>query len=149
MTPALRETLVAVASQASDAADPWWIIGSAAVALVGGAVTNVGDVDLLMAPADASRFLRRLGSVSVCREPDPLFRSDIFGTWNDPPLTVEVFAGFCYFSSGSWRPVWPITRVGVAVENQTLFVPSANELKALLLGFGRAKDMARAALMPA
>jgi hypothetical protein len=56
--------------------------------------------------------------------------------------------GFRYFRRASWRPVWPLTRVAVVVQNQTVFIPSAEELKSLLLGFGRDKDIARAALIP-
>jgi hypothetical protein len=140
---------VAVADVAGDAADSWWIIGSAAVALVGGAVDEVRDVDVLMSSADASNLLARVGSGPARREPDQRFSSDVFGTWKAPPLPVEFMGGFCYCSTGLWRPVRPVTRDAVGVDGRTLFVPSAAELKALLLGFGRDKDIARAALIPA
>ena len=139
---------MSVATVAVDACDSWWIIGSAAVALVGGAIADIRDVDVLMSPTDASRFLDRVGSESERRAPDPLFSSSVFGTWNAPPLPVEVMGGFSYCHSGSWRQVWPLTRREVLVADRVLFVPSSEELKALLRGFGREKDIARAALIP-
>ena len=147
MTPALRETLVAVAGATKQAVDPWWIIGSAEVALVGGEVRDVRDVDVLMSRRDAHAFLRRVGSAPATRDPDALFRSEVFGTWNEPPLAVDVMGGFSLFSGGMWRPVSPGTREPVGIQDQTLFVPSREELRALLLDFGREKDIARAALI--
>jgi hypothetical protein len=52
VTPELGETLARVADALAEARQPWWIIGSAAVALHGADVT-VGDVDVLLGEADA------------------------------------------------------------------------------------------------
>ena len=56
MFAALTETLGMLAQAAARAAEPWWIIGSTAVALHGGAVARVKDVDLMMSPGDAEEF---------------------------------------------------------------------------------------------
>jgi hypothetical protein len=101
-----------------------------------------------MSVGDAQQLLRRVDSGSLRAEPDPLFRSDIFGTWMGPPLPVEVMGGFSYLLSGSWRPVWPTTRLAVMIDGHMLFVPAPAELRALLLAFGRDKDVERAALIP-
>jgi len=42
-----------IGQAAAGAADPWWIIGSAAVVVHGGAVPHVKDVDLMMSGGDA------------------------------------------------------------------------------------------------
>jgi hypothetical protein len=128
--------------------EPWWIIGSAAVALHGALATGVRDIDLMMGLADARRLLARLG---LQPEPDsrhPQFRSELFVVWREPPLPVEIFAGFSLAYSEGWRPVVLQTREAVSVQGRTLYVPSKNELRELLLSFGRPKDLERARLLP-
>src|SRR4051812_43248015 len=99
-----------LAGAIADAADPWWIIGSAAVTLHGAKVPNVRDVDLLMSAADAERALGRLGAQTGATKPSLRFRSEVFGTWNEPPLPVEIMGGFSVATPAGWRPVVPETR---------------------------------------
>jgi hypothetical protein len=136
-----------VAELAADASDDWWIIGSAAVALHGAQVPAVRDIDLLMSARDAERFLKRVGGRERAGKPSAKFRSDVFGTWVDPPLPVEVMGGFSLAIAGEWCPVLPETRERKTIGGQVLFVPSAAELKAMLLSFGRPKDIDRASLL--
>ena len=149
LTPALHKTLTMVADLAEDAAEPWWIIGSAAVALHGASIGDVRDVDLLMDAADATRILERLGLASAPDSAHPQFRSSVFGIWSAPPLPVEIFAGFRLASEAGQRPVRFRTRHAIHVSGRTLFVPSRRELHALLLSFGRPKDLERARLLVA
>jgi hypothetical protein len=146
LPPGLEETLAEVAHVAADASEPWWIIGSAAVALHG-ARTGVRDVDLMMGIADARHFLQRVGVISTPDTEHPQFRSIVFGTWLDPPLPVEVFAGFTLANSGGWHPVALQTRESVSIQGRTLYVPSIDELHDLLLTFGRPKDLERVRLL--
>jgi hypothetical protein len=145
----LRQTLVMVAELAVPAADPWWIIASAAVALHGAPVDDVRDVDLLMSARDASAALLRVGVEPHAGHATKLFRSAVFGTWYGPPLPLEIFGDFDFAGPGGWSRVAPATREPVAIDSHTLFVPSAAELKQMLIGFGRPKDLARARLLPA
>lgn len=138
-----------LASAVADAADPWWIIGSAAVALHGAKVPDVRDVDLLMSAGDAQRILRRLGAETGAAKRSAKFRSDVFGTWSESALPVEIMGGFSVATPAGWRPVVPETREAVSVGDQRLFVPSAAELEALLRSFGRDKDFERARLLRA
>ena len=147
LPPDLEETLAEVADIAADASKPWWIIGSAAVALHGVSVADIRDVDLMMCLADARQFLQRVGVLSTPDTGHAKFRSEVFGTWRMPPLPVEVFAGFELADSQGWRPVVLQTRQAVRVAGRTLYVPPKDELRELLLSFGRAKDLDRARLL--
>ncbi len=142
MTPALRETLARVADALAGAGRPWWIIGSAAVALHGADV-SVGDVDVLLAEEDARAVLPALGLGVTAGEGSALFRSAVFARWDAPPLTVEFMAGFGFRAADGWHPVRPATRERVMLGDRALFVPGRTELIAMLQGFGRAKDFER------
>ena len=142
MAPALHETLAMVAAAMARAVQPWWIIGSAAVALHGADVT-VGDVDVLLGEDDARALLPALGIAPAAGEGTALFRSAMFARWMAPPLTVEFMAGFRFRAADGWRVVMPTTRERVTVEGAALFVPGRAELVAMLAGFGREKDSER------
>lgn len=143
----LRRTLEAVADLAAPAAEPWWIIASAAVALHGAPVEDARDVDLLMSEEDARATLLRAGVEPRAGEGTTQFRSAVFGTWLGTPLPVEIFGGFEFAGPAGWTRVLPDTREPIAVGSKTLFVPSAAELREMLIGFGRRKDLARAELL--
>ena len=128
-------------------ADDWWIISGAAVALHGVADIEVADIDLLVSLCDAGPLASRLGIALAPGEANDLFRSALFGRWLEPPLPVEIMAGFRVRSGDGWSEVWPTTREAVRVEGATVFVPSREELELMLLGFGRPKDHARAKLL--
>ena len=147
LTPDLERSLLMAAENAADALDPWWIIGSTAVALHGGEVGPVKDVDLMMSARDAQNFLEKARVAATGVVPSDRFRSQIFGTWNGPPIPVEVFGGFEVFTGGEWRPVFFATRQTVNLSAAALFVPSRAELIDLLRTFGRPKDLQRAELI--
>lgn len=140
----LERTLLAVADLATQAADPWWIIGSAAVALHSGHADQVADVDLLMSAADAERVLGATGAERLDGKPSLRFRSAVFGVWRGAALPVDVMGDFSLFTGETWRPIRPLTRQGFAIAGQTLYAPAAGELRDILLAFGRPKDLARA-----
>lgn len=147
LTPALAATLRRIADEAAAAKDDWWIIGSAAIALHGGAVGPVKDVDLLMSERDAAALLRRAGIEPAPGTPDALFHSRVRGTWDAPPVPVDVMGGFSFATADGWREPALATREAIAVGDRQLYAPAVAELKALLLSFGRAKDRARTALL--
>jgi hypothetical protein len=149
MSAALAETLVMVAQAAGEAADGWWLIGSAAVVLHGGEVPNVKDVDLLMSARDAEAFIKRVRAKHGGAETSDRFRSSVFGIWNAPPVPVEVFGGFSVITDSGWRPISMSTREPVTVKGATVYVPAAEELIRHLQSFGRPKDLERATLLRA
>ncbi len=146
MSPALVDTLQAVAKAAAVTRDRWWIIGSAAVVLHGGKA-DPHDVDLLLSARDARRLCQLLGIAPIENAPSDLFQSALFARWDGPPLPVELMAGLKLHTQTGWSAVRPRTRLPVAIGQATLFVPDRTELIAILRSFGRPKDLARADLL--
>lgn len=143
----LFETLQAVSAAMRPARQPWWIISSAALALHGIDPGPVGDVDVLFDLRDAADMLGPLGLEARKGTGSNLFRSQLFVTWHEPPLPVELFAGFELCERGVWTRILPVTRQPIMVGGAALWVPERDELRALLLRFGRPKDLARAELL--
>lgn len=141
---ALVTSLKAIGPIMAQAHDPWWIIASAAVALHGADAGHVSDVDVLLSIADARRILPGIGIAPRAGSAHAAFRSSIFGTWSDTALPVEFMAGFERLSGTQWFPVLPVTRQAVRVESGVVFVPEKTELEAMLIAFGRPKDLERA-----
>ena len=149
LTPEVRQTLAMIADVVAFAGGPWWLIGSAAVALHGAEVVVANDVDLLMTEEDAATLLRTLAVPALRKPAHPLFRSTVLGLWTEPPLPVEIMGGFESATKHGWKRVWPQSRQPVTVGDRTLFVPSADELRDMLIEFGRPKDLERARLLKA
>ena len=144
LSPPLRDTLTWVASVMGEAADPWWVIASAAAALHGVTAPEVGDVDVLASDRDAAALLGRLGIEPLVVPAHPLFRSRILGRWTAAPMIVEVMSGFHIRDGPAWREVRPDTREPVDMNGVRLFVPSRAELASMLTAVGRPKDLERA-----
>lgn len=116
--------------------DPWWVIGSAAMALHGAQGLEVGDIDLLMSRRDAAALLRRQTVEPRPGVPGGRFRSDVFGRWRAGAVTVEVMGGLHVDEMA----LVPRSRVAIG----RLYVPDVAELIAMCVSFGRPKDVARA-----
>jgi hypothetical protein len=148
LPPALAQLLGSLAAELGACREPWWLIGSAAMAVHGAAV-EVADVDLLLAVADAQAFLDRRGVAAEAGTPNDIFSSAVFATLPAPPFTVELFAGFRVRGADGWRPLVPETRQMVPIADSTVFVPSIAELIEWGRLFGRPKDAAREPLLQA
>ena len=127
----------------AEARDPWWLIGSAAMALHGAPVT-VADIDLLTSVDDARRLF---GDRLAPGAPSTLFRSDLFGRWRIGAFEVEVMAGLALRGEVGWQPVELAGRERVVLDGQPLFTPGVAGLITLCRRFGRPKDEARAKLL--
>jgi hypothetical protein len=149
LDPRLLATLEHLASFTSQLSDPWWLFGSAAMALHGARPIAIGDVDLLVSRADAPALFDRLGLPLAPGTASDRFRSDIFACWRDPPLSVEILAGFHVRSGGEWQEVLPRTRVEMMLPSGVVYVPDVPELIALCRLFGRPKDFERIKLLEA
>ncbi|WP_310596167.1 hypothetical protein [Sphingomonas sp.] len=147
MTPTLASTLAAVAKAMAPATRPWWVIGSAAVALHDVAAGEVRDVDVLIDPVDVTALFGELSIAPITLAPDPLFRSDVFARWTGAGLPVEFMAGFSVATVDGWSAVRPVTRQAIALGAATVYTPDRAELIALLRRFGRPKDLRRAAAL--
>lgn len=126
-----------------DAKEPWWVIGSVAVALHGGRPGQIRDIDVLLGHIDAKRCFRQLGLSNLLAR-DAAFRSDLFAQWTDTTVKIELMAGLKVKLAGRWKPISIQTREEV---RPGLFVPSRDELRAILISFGREKDLLRAATL--
>ena len=141
--PRLSRTLLLIAEATEDFRDDWWVIGSAAAALVGAEIVEMRDVDLLVSPDDFDRLAARWPEAVVAAAPDGKFRSAKFLRHCASALPVEAFAGFEMNIRDRWRAVAPMTREA----HGGVFTPSAAEQIALLETMGRDKDRRRAALL--
>lgn len=149
MTPpaSLHATLQnAVPAIAGTCRDAWWIIGSAAMTLVGVDGIEPQDIDVLCserdaqamrdawsrqldanwAPADASRFRSRFARFAG------------FG------MPVEVMGGLQVHAAGGWLPVDVADDVVVDTAGGAVRVPTRDEQVRILRLFGRDKDLRKA-----
>jgi hypothetical protein len=143
----LIETLGSVAAIMEEARDPWWIIASTAAALHGAKPITVADVDVLLSVEDINRILPLIGIEPHPAPPNPLFRSEVLAKWPGPPVPVDLMAGFEYRVGDAWHMVRPVTRQAIAVGAATVYIPERDELRRIITGFGRPKDLERARLL--
>ncbi|MFS0771603.1 hypothetical protein [Sphingomonas sp. 1P08PE] len=137
----------AVSAVMAAARDPWWVIGSAAVALYVDRGIDVRDVDVLLSVRDIESLATGLRLTFADADDDRLFRSTRFLRWSIDGMPVEFMAGFAINRPSGWRPVELATREEIDVAGAPIFIPARAELRAMLIEFGREKDLARAALM--
>lgn len=142
LPPPLHTALEMTATAMAAARDPWWIIGSAAVALHGVSPIRVRDIDVVLSVVDAHRILPDLDVPLTPGIADSRFRSEFYCQWTAPPVPVDFMAGFHAYG----ELLIPETREEIS---PGLFVPSRQELLAMLRYFGRPKDMERARLLSA
>ncbi len=137
--PRLAETLAIISNAAAPFHDEWWVIGSAAAALAGADIADIGDVDLLLSEGDARRLLAAWPAAPAPPPPSDRFRSAVFSRFDHAPLAIEAFGGFEMKVRGRWRAVLPLTRE----TRSGVFIPSAAEQIALLETMARDKDRRR------
>jgi hypothetical protein len=142
LAAALQETVAALRA----CEEPWWLIGSAAMALHGAAV-DVRDIDVLASRRDAAALLQARGLPVRPGREDERFRSEIFGSWSTGARGVEIFAGFHVRTAGGWRELLPQSRECRRIGVTAVFVPSVAELIAWGRLFDRPKDAQREALL--
>jgi len=147
--PGMAATLELIADDLRGLTEDWWLIGSAAMVLMGVDLPAIDDVDILTTPAGARALAVRWGLEPTTPGPSERFDSEVFFQRSDTPLAVEVMAGFRVKTTAGWVPVLPKTRVAMAGPGKPWFAPSRDELLDMLALFGRAQDLERAALLRA
>lgn len=147
VTPALYATLAEIVPELHvHCADPWCLIGSAAV-LLAGANASVADVDVLVSREDAERLMALWADRrEIAHEPadGDRFRSH-FARFRFPGLPVEVMGGLELHDGDDWRPVWAGRLMLTGLDGLAVPVPSVDDQIRLLESFGRDKDRQRAA----
>ena len=143
LSPLHQTALRATADFLSDTTDPWWVLGSAAMALIGVDPGEVRDIDVLVSPRDAQALMRAHSLANLADGGTDRFRSDYFLQPNLGEIPVEVMSGYQIFESGRWLPVAPASRLAVTVGGATVFVPDRTDQIDLLKRLGRPKDLNR------
>lgn len=149
INPELEGVLDLVARDCAALVDPWWVFGSAGMALVGVPGLTPPDVDLIVSERDAATLLVAWRASPAAVVPSPLFRSKVFARVQVAALPIEIMAGFEAFHEGVWAPVVPATRLAITWKGGRLHTLHAAEQAAICRRFGRPKDLARVALLEA
>jgi hypothetical protein len=136
---ALRAVLPRVLRIIGGFKDEWWIIGSAAMALLGVHV-DVADIDILTSRDDA---LRVAEGETTKSDSAHRFRS-VYRRIAGTPIPIEIMGGLEVYVDDHWRSVRPATRIAITLPEGVLFIPDGNEQLRLLRLFGRPKDGVRA-----
>ncbi len=140
-------TLTLCAQQLQSAQDPWWIIGSTAVALHGVDPGPINDIDILVSVPDAGRLAENWQCPNMANTGSELFRSQVLLRPNIGCFPVEAMAGLEFRTLDNWQHLSPKTRQEIRCETCGLFVPDRPELIEILRSFGREKDIRRANLL--
>tara|TARA_B100001179_G_scaffold223459_1_gene200970 strand:+ start:124 stop:612 length:489 start_codon:yes stop_codon:yes gene_type:complete len=144
----LKATIQLAARMLSACQDPWWIYGSAALALYGVPDIAPADLDILVSERDFAQLSEGHGWVNSSDGGTEIFRSTAFTRMEDTPLPVEVMAGMELRQAGMWwGPFRFETRQQLSRYSVEIFVPALQELRQTLLRFGRLKDLARVTLI--
>lgn len=131
--------------------DPWWIIGSAAMALIGVPEIAPQDIDVLCSRDDALRLQAAwaVHADGVYRpQDDACFRST-FARFTHLPMPLEVMGDLDVMTPEGWRPLRVLEDAAVDVGGHAIRVPTLAEQQRIFLLFGRPKDLAKAARVAA
>jgi hypothetical protein len=147
---ALHDTLLAARPViAATFHDPWWIIGSAAMALSGVPGVAPDDVDVLCSQRDADA-LRVAWRAHVddghVPQDGARFRSR-FARFTQLHMPLEVMGGLEVMSAEGWQPVRVAATACACIGGIEVPVPSLAEQVRILRLFGRGKDLARVAVL--
>lgn len=145
----LCEALMHLAADVRRARDPWWLIGSAAMALHGARPLHIADIDLLTSVGDARRLLQARGVAPETGTSSERFRSEVHASWPVPPLQADLMARFHVRSAAGWREIVPATRLAVETPAGVFYVPAIAELIEMCRLFDRPKDHERRRLLEA
>ncbi len=130
---------------------PWCLIGSAALIIAGAAWPECEDVDILTT-RDAAAALERAwapwrAADYVLDDSQP-FRS-CFSRYDFPQGAVEVMGGLELRTPAGWVPVEAREVRRISFAGGLWPVPNLEAQACILRDFGRPKDMAKLAILPA
>lgn len=128
----------------TDCLDPWWVLGSAAIALCGVNPSGVRDIDVLVSSRDSERLMQLHDLENSADGGNSLFRSDTFLLPELGTIRVEIMSNYEISSNSGWKKLAPLSRLAIILEDTTLFVPNIQEQIEILHALGRPKDLKRA-----
>ena len=138
-----QTSLQRIAEFLSETSDPWWVLGSAAMALICVDPGQIRDIDLLVSKRDAEALMRAHHLDNQADGGTDRFRSTYFLKPDLGEIPVEIMAGYEICEADAWRPVTLKSRLSIEVGSSRLFVPDRGEQIDLLKRLGRPKDQAR------
>jgi hypothetical protein len=147
MSPLEIQTLLErIAPDLEALTEPWTIIGSGALMILGFPVGDCPDIDILTTRKGAAQLNRRW---AICRDhayvpPAAPFRSQ-FSRYRLPEGPVEVMGDMLVQRPEGWAPVHPGVVERRPFGRRAWPVPSSQDQLRILAFFGRPKDLARAA----
>ncbi len=148
LDPHLAATLAGLRPALQAMRDPWWIIGSAGLALLGAFDERPQDIDLLTSVRDAGALADSWhGYVQANRHPadGEQFRS-VYVRFAHLPLPVEVMGGLeVRCRNGAWETLAVRGSEVSVVDGFEVRVPALAEQVRILRLFGRDKDLVKAA----
>ncbi|MFT3668665.1 MAG: hypothetical protein QM795_08840 [Pseudoxanthomonas sp.] len=130
--------------------DPWWIIGSAAMALAGVPGIVPQDIDVLCSRNDALMLRERWsGHIDGRFVPadEARFRST-FARFTHLPMPLEVMGGLEVMTATGWQALRVHDDLYIDVAGHAVGIPTLADQRRILLAFGRDKDLAKAARIP-
>jgi len=140
---AVQTTLQETADFLSNTRDPWWILGSAAMALIGVDPGDIQDIDVLVSERDARSLMANYDLKNLADGGTERYRSNLFLTPNIGPVRVEVMSGYQIRTDGAWQSVAPVSRRAINIGSAVIFVPDREDQADLLKRLGRPKDLER------
>jgi hypothetical protein len=131
--------------------DPWWIIGSAAMALTGVHDIAPQDIDVLCSREDALRLQAAWmphADLAYRPQDEARFRST-FARFTHLPMPLEVMGDLEVMTAEGWRPLQVLDDTIVGFDAHAVRVPTFAEQQRIFTLFGRPKDLAKAACIAA
>ncbi len=127
--------------------DPWWIIGSAAMALGGVPDIAPQDIDVLCSCDDATALRTAWANhiAPAYRPPDEACFRSAFARFTHLPMPLEVMGGLEVMTPDGWRPLRIQDDAVLDLEGHAVRVPTLTEQQRIFSLFGRPKDLAKAA----
>jgi len=136
-------TLERISDFLAENVDPWWILGSAAIALIDIDPGEVRDIDVLVSPRDGARLMRAHELENQADGGTDRYRSDTVLRPELGNVPVEFLSNYFIKAKEQWVPLAPETRQSINLDGATLFVPDLNEQLEILVRLGRQKDLRR------
>ena len=139
------QTLLHIESRISNVKSDWYIIGSSAMILAGVDIENTLDIDILTTDAGSNEFKSALFDYKELEpqtKENELFHSN-FARFSLPLMEIEVMRNLQINKNNSWQDVSVTYWDEIPLGNMKIKIPTRDEMKRLLLLFGREKDLTR------
>lgn len=129
----------------ADLHQPWWLIGPAAVAVLGGEAGRFTRLEVVISPGDARRIAEMRGMELAPGPATPLKRARKSLTLPLGGLDAVLMVHAEQHVGGRWVAVNPKSRIATDLgDGRQVYTPNPAELAAILKLSGRARDIARA-----